>query len=283
MNVLITGAAGRFGRYITEELRGRHELVLFDAVGARDNAILIGDVLSEDDLASAIEKCDAVVHLAGIPILTPEHRRIWEVNTTGTLNVLECMVKKGTKRIVFASSICAEGFINSSVPMPIGQVPVDESYNGVPDDVYSLSKTAGELLCLSYVRRYDIQAVSLRLATILYPDIPQSVARLERDSQENGARFLWNYVDARDAAQAVRLALECGSTGHEIFHVGAADTCSPTPSRELIAKHYPHGSPIIAEGFAANEHEAVWSIRRLQERLGYSPKYSWRAGVGEGE
>lgn len=278
MKVLITGGAGRLGRYVADELAERHEIVLFDAVdhGATRHPLKVGDVLSEEAVTDALQGCEAVVHLAGIPILTPEHRKIWQINTDGTLNVLECMVKTGTRRIVFASSICAEGFINSSSPMPVGRMPVEEDYDGLPDDVYGLSKTAGELLCQAYVRRHGFEAVSLRLATILYPDIEQSVGRLERHSQADGARFLWNYVDARDAAQATRLALESGSTGHEVFHVGADDTCSPTPTRELIEKYYPHGNPVMAEGFPGREHEAVWSIRRLKEELGYTPKYSWR-------
>jgi nucleoside-diphosphate-sugar epimerase len=278
MKVLITGGAGRLGRYVAEELDGQHELVLFDAVdnGTSRHPVQLGDIVSEEDVTSALEGCDAVVHLAGIPILTPEHRKIWRINTEGTLNLLECMLVTGTRRIVFASSICAEGFINSSAPMPVAQMPVGEDYPGLPDDVYGLSKTAGELLCQAYVRRHGLEAVSLRLATIRFHDIPQSVSRLERHSQEDGARFLWNYVDARDAAQATRLALESGSSGHQVYHVGADETCSPRATVELIQKFYPHGNPVLAEGFPSSEHEAVWSIQKLKSELGYSPKFSWR-------
>ncbi|MYZ48452.1 NAD-dependent epimerase/dehydratase family protein [Propylenella binzhouense] len=279
MKVLLTGGLGRLGRYVAKALEDSHEIVLFDAVPGTDarHAVVIGDIRSEDDVTRAIAGCDAVVHLAGIPILTPEHRAIWDINTSGTLNVLECMVASNARRIVFASSICAEGFINSSSPLPLRSVPVDESYDGVPDDIYGLSKTVGELLCQAYVRRHGFTAVSLRFATIRYPEIPQSVARLKRHSEEDGARFLWNYVDARDAAQATKLALESDLDGHHAFHVGADDTCSPISSRELVSRFYPYGNPAFEAGFPATEHEAVWSIREIKRTLGYQPRHTWRA------
>jgi len=278
MKVLITGGAGRLGDYVAKELEAAHELVLFDTAepGSSKHPVHVGDVLSESDVMAALDGCDAVVHLAGIPILTPAHRDIWRVNADGTLNVLECMAAKGVRRIVFASSICAEGFINSATPMPVSRFPVDESYDGVPDDVYGLSKVAGELLCRGYVTRFGFTAFSLRLATILYPDIPQSVSRLERHAGADGARFLWNYVDARDAAQAVRLALNSSLVGHHAFHVGAGDTCSPTPSLELIRQFYSHGNPTFAAGFPTHAHEAVWSIDQIKEKLGYLPAHPWR-------
>lgn len=278
MKILITGGSGRLGAYVESELAADHELVLFDAVDNGKPRVRVGDILCESDVLAALEGCDAAVHLAGIPILTPAHRDIWRINSGGTLNLLECMVAQGTPRIVFASSICAEGFINSAQPMRVESFPVGEDYDGIPDDIYGLSKLAGEHLCRGYVLRHGITAVSLRLATILYPDIAQSVVRLKRHSEADGARFLWNYVDARDAARAVRLALEADLSGHHLFHVGASDTCSHVPSVDLIRDYYSQNSPTLATGFPRGQHDAVWSVSRMENELGFSPIHSWREG-----
>ena len=50
---------------------------------------------------------------------------------------------------------------------------------------------------------------------------------------------LWGYVDARDVATAVRLAVEGHTTGAEVCIVAAADTVMTRDSAELLAEVFP--------------------------------------------
>ena len=50
---------------------------------------------------------------------------------------------------------------------------------------------------------------------------------------------LWGYIDARDGALAVRLALESDLTGFEAFIVASPDTVLETPSADLVARYFP--------------------------------------------
>ena len=50
---------------------------------------------------------------------------------------------------------------------------------------------------------------------------------------------LWSYIDARDAAQAVRKALEVQFKGAEVFIIANPDTVMSTPTRELVDAFYP--------------------------------------------
>ena len=50
---------------------------------------------------------------------------------------------------------------------------------------------------------------------------------------------LWSYVDARDVATAVRLALEAPIEGAEVAIVAAADTVMTRPSADLMAEVFP--------------------------------------------
>ena len=50
---------------------------------------------------------------------------------------------------------------------------------------------------------------------------------------------LWGYIDARDGALAVRLALESDLTGFEAFIVASPDTVLETPSADLVAQYFP--------------------------------------------
>lgn len=52
-------------------------------------------------------------------------------------------------------------------------------------------------------------------------------------------KLLWVVTDARDAAQAFRLAVENQTLVHEVFAINGDDTCSLVESCELIARRYP--------------------------------------------
>ncbi len=81
-------------------------------------------------------------------------------------------------------------------------------------------------------------------------------------------------MDARDGAQACRLALEADIKGAEAFIVAAADTVMERESRDLISKVYPNVSLREVEG-----RETLLSIEKARRMLGYSPKHSWRDNV----
>jgi nucleoside-diphosphate-sugar epimerase len=83
---------------------------------------------------------------------------------------------------------------------------------------------------------------------------------------------LWSYIDADDAAQACRCALEAQTTGHEPLIIAAADNLMGQPSRELMAAHFP-GVP-LAEMLAGEA--ALLSSARASKQIGFLPKVSWR-------
>jgi nucleoside-diphosphate-sugar epimerase len=85
---------------------------------------------------------------------------------------------------------------------------------------------------------------------------------------------LWAYIDARDASQAIRRALEAPIKGAEIFVIANADTVMSRPNAELMAEVYP-GVPLTQ---GANGNETLLSIEKARRLLGYQPQYSWREG-----
>ncbi len=87
---------------------------------------------------------------------------------------------------------------------------------------------------------------------------------------------LWGYIDARDGARAVRLALEHEATGMDVFIIANADTVMSRSSAALVAEVFP-GVPIRK---ALGEHETLLSIDKARRVLGYEPAHSWRDEVG---
>jgi nucleoside-diphosphate-sugar epimerase len=88
---------------------------------------------------------------------------------------------------------------------------------------------------------------------------------------------LWGYVDARDVAQACRLALTADVDGAEVFIIAAGDTVMKAPDRELMAEVYPQ-VPLRDD---VGEFETLLSVGKAQRLLGYEPRFSWRDILGD--
>jgi hypothetical protein len=86
---------------------------------------------------------------------------------------------------------------------------------------------------------------------------------------------LWGDIDAREAAQAVRPALEYQATGVDIFIIANADTVMSQPNRELLAEVFPD-VPVRGE---IGQHDTLPSIDKARRVLGYQPSHSWREEV----
>lgn len=146
MKVLVTGASGFVGKHVIEYLSTHgHEPVLTDVVGGSNR----GSVADRSFVLETLSKLDfeAVVHLAGIADLkkTIENPYMaFEVNSYGTLNVLELALRKNVKRMVYASSANVYGAPKNN--------PVTEGVPFDPRVPYDYSKVAGESFAMSYHR-----------------------------------------------------------------------------------------------------------------------------------
>jgi nucleoside-diphosphate-sugar epimerase len=83
---------------------------------------------------------------------------------------------------------------------------------------------------------------------------------------------LWSYIDARDAAQAIRRALEAPFKGADVFVIANSDTVMSRPTTELLAEIFP--SVPLKKHLGPNE--TLLSIDKARRVLGYEPQYSWR-------
>ncbi len=86
--------------------------------------------------------------------------------------------------------------------------------------------------------------------------------------------LLWTWVDARDGAQAIALAVQQASPGLELYNIGAAESGSAIPSAELAATYFPDAE--VRHPLA--EFEPLISIEKARSRLGYQPAHAWRDG-----
>lgn len=277
MRILITGATGRVGRSVVEELQGEHELVAFcrhpsaKPIKART---FLGDVTNLGQVYTAMAGVDAVVHLAAftsVAVAPPDV--VFQTNTMGTFNVAEAAANLGVKKVVYSSSGSVLGFAYRTRMFIPEYLPMDEAHPLRPQDPYALSKWVGEEILETITRRTGLQTIVLRPPTVLTPEsYAEVVPRLLKGWISSGSSIL-SYVDALDFAQAVRLALEDDTIVHDRFFISADDALCPEPVCEAFPRLHP-GTEEMAKALGATG--SPISSARAKRILGYRPRHSWR-------
>jgi nucleoside-diphosphate-sugar epimerase len=273
--VVVTGGAGKTGRAVVRELVEHGNDVLSVDLARSDDLPgeqLVADLTDYGETVDALKGAGSVVHLAAIPApgLKPDELT-FRVNIASTYNAFAAAPILGLARVVWASS---ETVLGLPFDRPPHYAPIDEDHAPYPESSYSLSKVAGEELARQFARWTGIPYIGLRFSNVMEPHDYERFAEWQDDAQLRRWN-LWGYVDARDVAQACRLALDAPIDGAEVFIVAAADTVMRRPNDELMAEVYPG----VEQRGDLGEHDTLLSIERARRVLGYEPRYSWRTGV----
>ncbi len=277
--VVVTGGSGKLGSAVVAHLAEvGWNVVVFDRVAPDAEVIYLpvdltdyGQVLDAMlGVEERYERVDALVHLAAVPApgLMADHSTFAN-NMFATWNVVSAARRAKITNIVWASS---ETVLGLPFDTPPPYVPVDEDYPPRPESTYSLGKTLEETMA-AQLCRWDpqLKMIGLRFSNVMRPEDYAAFAGHQDDA---GARKwnLWGYIDARDGAQAVRLALESDLTGCEIFVIANADTVMERPNADLLAECFPD---VEVRG-APGPHDTLLSIDKARRLLGYEPQFGWR-------
>ncbi|WP_159587351.1 NAD-dependent epimerase/dehydratase family protein [Chelativorans xinjiangense] len=281
--IIVTGGSGQAGRACVRDLMEHgYEVTSIDLVPPTDKTVRFSraDLTDFGQAIAALSMIDervskvtGVVHLAAIraPGLATNHVT-FATNTVSTYNIFEAARQLGIKNVVWASSETVFG-----IPYPNGPAyaPVDEEVER-PETAYSLSKLMGEKMAEQFCRwDPELKIVGLRLSNVMDPE---DYARFPAFDEDPHARKfnLWTYIDARDAAQAARLALEAKLTGAHVFGIANADSVMSRANDALLDEVYPG----TKRKRAIEDNESLISIDKARKVLGYKPRYSWRDHVG---
>jgi nucleoside-diphosphate-sugar epimerase len=281
MKIIVTGANGKLGRASVDELIDHgHDVFAIDRVPTPRRANVESSVVDLGDYGQVVDAItgidarprgfDAVVHLGAIPGPgLAANQALFLNNIAATSNVFAAARLARTPRVVWASS---ETLLGVPFDAPPPYVPVDEGYPARPETAYSVGKALEEELARYHARwRPDASIVGLRFSNVM------TVADYDEfDSWQNDPALrawnLWAYVDARDGAQAIRLALENGGPGAETYVIAAGDTVMRQDTETLLQQgglaHLQRRHPLPERSSLLNSAEA-------HEQLGYSPRHSW--------
>lgn len=166
MNILVCGGAGYIGAHMCKVLsENGHRVTVFDnlstghAEAVRWGRFVRGDLLTLADLEQTFsgESYSAVMHFCARSLVGESMTRpdlYYQNNVTGTLNLLNAMVRHNVGHFIFSSTAAVYG-----APQ---YTPIDEQHPTNPINPYGRSKLMIDSLLADYDRAFGLRSVSLR-------------------------------------------------------------------------------------------------------------------------
>jgi UDP-glucose 4-epimerase len=299
---LVTGGAGFIGSHLVDALlaAGDNVTVLDDfSTGAMDNLtaahatgrlhMLRGSILDPTAVDAAMSGCSHVFHLAVQCVRSSlgNPRESHEINTTGTLKVLESARVRGVERFVYCSS--SEVYGNSSAGLLREEVTICR-----PVTMYGAAKLAGELYTDAYRQTYGLNTTIVRPFNAYGPRAPERGTRAEVIPRfliralnglppvifgdgSNGRDFTYVTELARALALAGTAPAAAGETLNIAF--GRAITVREVAEAVLRAVGRNDLSVTKLAPRPGDVHLLRADNRRASEVLGYKPEIPFEEGL----
>jgi UDP-glucose 4-epimerase len=298
MRALVTGGSGFIGSNVVKLLlsNGHHVVVLDNlSSGCRRNLdpfpevrLFVGDVRDPAAVAAAVSGVDVVFHLAASvgnarSIENPIDDS--EVNTLGTLRILEAARTVGVRKVVYSSSAAIFGELRT--------LPIREDHPAEPSSPYGVSKLAGEKHCLVYGKMKWLEVVCLRYFNVygvnqrydaygnVVPIFAQRMLAGEPLVVFGDGEQTRDFVNVQDVAIAnYRAALSDGASG--VFNIGSGKRI--TVNRLILLMSGASGiEPIVthAPRRPGDLEHSLADISAAREAFGYAPTVDLEAGLGQ--
>ena len=280
--ILVTGGSGDLGKVLAPRILsvGGSVIAIDPEPSAQEGVESIqGSILDRSLVDSVVEASDIVVHIAawhGYHAFTGSKttEEFWDLNMTGTFNLLDACARHEKKRFIFVSS-----------------TSVDEW-----PEVYGMTKTLGEELCRSYATRCGMRILALRPRAF----IPWWNSKVYSSKAEWAAWFARGAVHIDDVASAVLLACDKVCEDEQpLFDVIELDGKHDFDEAERAVWGREGTGPFLTKRFPAlvdQVREATYlpdappsykDLSKARAILGYEPTYGYEemllevGGVGE--
>ena len=215
---IVTGSAGFVGQHLTKHLIEEGWVV--KGFNLRDGQ----NILDYEFVRNAldVERPDAVFHLAAqayVPESFQNPKRTFEVNTQGSINILEAIKQLGLKTKLHMAGTSEE----------YGDGGPNEEDLPNPQSPYAISKLAMDHMGLLYAKSYGMNVVVTRAFNHAGPGRGEQYAESafakqivevelgKRDVVTHGnLESIRNYTDVRDIVRAYALAVDLPSGTYNI-------------------------------------------------------------------
>lgn len=294
MKVLVTGGAGFIGSHVVEYLHADHDVRVLDTyrTGKTENLqgfdveVMEGSIGDPDALASAMSGVDVVFHMAAF-VSVPQSMNAPllcnEINSQGTLQVLQAARDAGVQKLVFASTAAVYGDTETS--------PISEQTVLQPKSPYAVTKLDGELYCDLWRREGWVDTVCCRFFNVFgerqdarssYGAAVPSFIDAAKNHQPihifgDGGQTR-DFVYVRDAVAAM-VRLSHTSDTADIYNVGYGVGISVFSLAQTIKSHIDSKSEIVFDSPRPGDIRHSVAANELLLSTGWLPTYGFEKGL----
>ena len=270
----ITGISGFLGRNLTIELLKQKDIEIVGFVLPNEknlefyeqyqNITLIrGNILNKEEVDKFLSHSSSgdkyLIHAAGrISTYRRNDPLTMKINVEGTRNVIDSVVNKGFKKVVYVSSV-------DSVPRrkDNGTIYEPEEYDiHKVDGVYSKSKVLANNIVLEAVKNHHLDACIVMPSAMMGPNDPfnspinLAIKKFLNNKLPAIAKGGYDIVDVRDVSKGIFNVLEKGEsgesyllTGHYISVKDLIALAGTIANKKPVTKTVPHFLIKIASPF----------------------------------
>ncbi len=260
----------------------------------RNFKMIRGSITDKELLAKATSDVEVIFHLAAqvhVDRSIIEPRRTFDVNTLGTLNILDSSLENNIELVVYAST--------SEVYGSAMYVPMDENHPLNPASPYAATKAAADRLCFSYYNTYKLPIVIVRCFNTYGPRqkdsgyaaaIPKFIRRALSGlppiiyGDGNQTR---DYMYVKDTVSAYKLVLKSYEnvlgkavnfgTGQEVSILELANTICEL----CIGNSRRLRTPVHVAARAGEVKRLCADVSLAEKSLGFKPGYTIKKGLQE--
>ena len=311
----ITGGLGFLGQYIVKALHEHDPETELRVLGRTRRTTLLGvenleqvrwiqgDLGKPDTYRAELEDVDAIIHNAAlVSFRKSDAEKIYQANVVGTQNLVNTALNMGCENFIFISSISAIGFnpdgLSDETTLP------DMEYKR-EHDMYGYTKRTSELELIELADR--MRVVMLNPSVVLGPgsDRIEAVFRMTRFLPILPMlSYINSFVDVRDVAQSVVLALEKGRSGERYVVTAWNEDMLSFPRQTLQLAGRKNTLVPVSGGFVRLLDALLWlldllklnpGIRRISEmnvdkpfsnekikrEMGWEPAYTLEQSIAD--
>ena len=235
-----------------------------------------GDICDTAQVERAMEGCAYVVHLAAethVDRSLLDGKRFFDTNTYGTYVLLESARKKNIQKFLLVSTDEVYG------SRAKGYFKEKDALN--PSSPYSVSKTAADLLAMSYVHTYGMNVVVTRgsntFGPFQYPEkviplfVSNALSNLPLPLYGDGLQIR-NWMHAEDHARGIIQVLKQGRSG-EAYNISTPFYLTNIDLTRRILKILGKSASLIKKVRDRVGHDRRYAIDPAKiEKLGWKPE-----------
>jgi len=308
--ILVTGGNGFLGSYVVKELLKdpNNNITILSRSKKRKNKynenvkLIIADITDKKEILSRVRNFDIIYHIAG-NIRTPKtdtFKLHFNINSVGTLNLLESCRRNGIRRFIFISTCEVYGDKFNE--------KITEKEEKKPSNDYARSKLLAEEYCKKYAKQEHIKITVIRPSYIygygqyserLFPRLIENALNCRNNKMKNKNAHKGNnkktklkptpgrydFVYAKDAAAGIVLLGEKKQKiDFEDFNISSGIFTTIKEIFDIVKglTGYSYDNDEIARDRKDEKEEKRFSLNiEKAKKIGYKPKYSLKRGISD--